>query len=72
VVDDGKGFDLADARQRGAGLGLVSMEERARLAAGEIHIDTGHGQGTTVRVHIAADSSTVSERDVSVSSGARP
>ena len=40
IVDDGKGFDLAGARGTGAGLGLVSIDERARLleeASGSIH-----------------------------------
>jgi signal transduction histidine kinase len=37
VTDDGMGFDVARARQNG-GLGLVSIEERARLMKGLVTI----------------------------------
>jgi PAS domain S-box-containing protein len=57
VRDDGKGFDLAVARQRaaeGACMGLSGMEERVRLAGGEIAIEAGPLTGTTVRVRFEA------------------
>jgi two-component system sensor histidine kinase UhpB len=47
VKDDGTGFD-PDSR-RGGGLGLVSMEERARLVGGELFVVTTPGAGTTIR-----------------------
>lgn len=50
VSDNGRGFDLDAARRQGHGLGLVSMEERARLVDGDIHIITGPRLGTTIRV----------------------
>jgi signal transduction histidine kinase len=50
VTDDGRGFDLEAARQSEGGLGLVSMEERAHVAGGTVHIATAPGQGTSVRV----------------------
>lgn len=52
VQDDGRGFDGADVRRRSDGLGLVSMEERARLVGGEFLVATAPGQGTTVRASV--------------------
>jgi two-component system sensor histidine kinase UhpB len=52
VSDDGKGFDLAEARRhamRGGSIGLLSMEERAALVDGRIEISTAPGAGTTMR-----------------------
>lgn len=52
VRDDGAGFDLERARaaaRHGGSLGLLSMEERARLAGGVLEIETGAGSGTCVR-----------------------
>ena len=50
VSDDGRGFDLDAVRKSGSGLGLVSMEERAHVAGGDVEIITGLRQGTTIRV----------------------
>jgi len=52
ISDDGTGFDLE--KGRGAGLGLVSMEERIHLVGGRLQIDTRPGHGTTIRVRVAA------------------
>jgi signal transduction histidine kinase len=52
VVDDGSGFDLAEARTRRPGMGLFTMGERVSLVRGEFAVDTGPGKGTTVRVRI--------------------
>jgi len=52
VRDDGKGFDVAAAREnavRGKSLGLLSMEERASLAGGSLRIESREGHGATVR-----------------------
>ena len=54
VADDGVGFDIADARKNG-GLGLVSMEERARLVKGHVTIHSQPQQGTTIAVRIPVD-----------------
>jgi PAS domain S-box-containing protein len=54
VVDDGAGFDPATARQNG-GLGLVSIEERARLAQGEATIDSQPGGGTRIEVRLPVE-----------------
>ena len=53
VEDDGTGFDVA-ARQdirAGRSLGLLSMEERVSLIAGELSIDSAPGRGT--RIHVS-------------------
>ncbi len=55
VRDDGCGFDPASARAGAAGaggFGLLGMQERARLAGGEITVESRPGQGTLVRVRI--------------------
>lgn len=48
VTDDGVGFDTS--RMRGVGLGLASMEERARLVRAECIVESRAGEGTTVTV----------------------
>ncbi len=58
VSDDGVGFDVAAARERarqGGTLGLLSMDERARLAGGTLEIDSAPGCGTQVRACIPLD-----------------
>ena len=52
IADDGKGFDLDEARQRGDGLGLRSIEERVRLERGYVTIETAPGRGTRVSVRL--------------------
>jgi signal transduction histidine kinase len=47
VKDAGAGFDLEKARRDG-GLGLVSMEERIRLAGGKFTINSQPGKGTII------------------------
>jgi signal transduction histidine kinase len=51
MEDDGAGFDPAAARRAG-GLGLVSLEERARLLGGRCHIDSAPGAGTRIDVAV--------------------
>jgi PAS domain S-box-containing protein len=53
--DDGSGFEVEDARQRalhGASIGILGMQERARLVGGRLDIDSTPGQGTEIRLHI--------------------
>jgi two-component system, chemotaxis family, CheB/CheR fusion protein len=51
VMDFGTGFDQeADGPARG--LGMISMHERARLAGGELNVQSTLGQGTTVTVEV--------------------
>jgi len=55
IADDGRGFDIAQARARGSGLGLVSINERCRLSGGTVSIVTELNKGTRVRVEIPAN-----------------
>lgn len=51
VRDDGIGFDVVAVREKavlGASLGLLSMEERAALAGGQLEFNSVPGQGTEV------------------------
>ena len=50
VSDDGIGFVATD-RVR-SGLGLRSMDERVRLAGGELHVESQVGKGTNLRVQL--------------------
>ncbi len=49
IRDAGVGFDIEKAHHK-AGLGLVSMEERARLIKGEFKIQSRPGEGTTIEL----------------------
>jgi two-component system CheB/CheR fusion protein len=49
VSDAGLGFDFSEKR---SGLGLVSMEERARIMGGTLEMKSTLGQGTTVVVDV--------------------
>lgn len=51
IEDVGDGFDLEHARGKG-GLGLVSMEERVRLAGGIFRIDSQPGEGTRIEAQV--------------------
>jgi two-component system sensor histidine kinase UhpB len=50
ISDHGRGFEPGTAFARG--LGLLSIEERARLVGGSLTIVSGPGQGTRLDVHI--------------------
>ena len=54
VADDGGGFDVDGIRETG-GLGLVSIEERARLAGGQVTICSQPGEGTIIAVRAPID-----------------
>jgi signal transduction histidine kinase len=51
VSDDGTGFDLQAATEKG-GLGLISMSERVRLVSGRIAIDSRPMGGTRIYVRV--------------------
>lgn len=48
VIDDGCGFDVAEAQLRGRNLGLHTMQERARQLGGEVTWQSVPGAGTKV------------------------
>jgi two-component system, chemotaxis family, CheB/CheR fusion protein len=57
IKDTGPGFDPASVRGRG-GIGIMNMEERARLLGGTLRVSSRTGKGTTItlRVPLAASS----------------
>ncbi|MBE7556886.1 MAG: GAF domain-containing sensor histidine kinase [Anaerolineales bacterium] len=53
ISDDGRGFDLAAARQNPQGsFGLLSMQERAESLGGKLSLWTEPGQGTRVELSV--------------------
>jgi two-component system sensor histidine kinase UhpB len=53
ITDDGKGMDVGGRRDGGRprpGLGMISMEERARLLGGRLQVVSPPGGGTRVEV----------------------
>jgi signal transduction histidine kinase len=55
VEDDGEGFEAADAAMRQAsegGLGLATMQERARILGGSLDVASTPGRGTRVRLTV--------------------
>ncbi|MBA3469659.1 MAG: GAF domain-containing sensor histidine kinase [Herpetosiphonaceae bacterium] len=62
VQDDGKGFDLPAVRknynQRGS-FGLLNIDERARMIGGSAEMNSAPGAGTTVRVIVPLDATTI-------------
>ena len=52
VVDDGAGFDVADAERRRPGMGLFTMRERIALAGGRFDIESTAGAGTRIIVSV--------------------
>jgi len=58
VRDDGRGFNVTEAQRRamrGKSQGLLSMQERAALAGGELSIDSSPSGGTAVRARFPLD-----------------
>ncbi len=54
VYDDGKGFDLGAAHRGAPGLGLISIQERARHAGGTVTIESEPLRGTSLKVWVPA------------------
>ncbi len=54
VRDGGPGFDIAKIRL-GGGLGILSMNERARLVNGTLRIESSSDNGTTVTVRVPVE-----------------
>jgi len=51
VIDNGRGFLLEEVR-KGPGLGLLSIEERARLAHGTLLVCSEPGEGTRIEIEV--------------------
>ncbi len=60
VQDDGRGFRLSDVSRndRHGGLGLLGMQERAKLLGGTVEITSAPEAGTTILASIPASSRT--------------
>jgi PAS domain S-box-containing protein len=56
IADDGAGFDPAAVKAHG-GLGLIGMEERARLVNGKLAIAAEPGRGTRIVLEIPSNPS---------------
>jgi two-component system sensor histidine kinase UhpB len=70
VKDEGQGFDLE--RSRGAGLGLVSIEERVRLLQGTLLVSSYPGHGTAVLVCIPLPGAAGARANDGPAAGRRP
>ena len=51
IIDQGIGFDVSRLRT-GVGLGLISIQERARMIGAEIEIQSLSSQGTTIDLRV--------------------
>ena len=54
IGDEGPSFDRKKAKSQG-GLGLLSRQERAPLAGGNLSLSTRLGQGTTLVVRVPVE-----------------
>ena len=55
VEDDGSGFDVGEIQgpaQQRKGLGLATIQERAEMLGGTVHVESRIGRGTKVRIEI--------------------
>ncbi|HEU5257271.1 MAG TPA: ABC transporter substrate binding protein [Vicinamibacterales bacterium] len=50
VTDNGKGFSLDAVNGDTSGVGVISMEDRARAVGGSLYIVSGADRGTTIRI----------------------
>ena len=66
IVDDGRGFDVAETLLGRDGYGLHTMRERMELVGGTLTIDSAPGRGTRVIAllphHVQAEPSTEENR----------
>jgi signal transduction histidine kinase len=57
VIDEGRGFDIKEAKKN-AGLGIGSMQGRARLLGGQFEIQAEPGKGTRIEVWVPIEPQT--------------
>ncbi|WP_455378500.1 sensor histidine kinase [Petrachloros mirabilis] len=55
IQDNGVGMDVQEVMERRAGLGLLSMQERARRLSGTVEWHSAPGQGTTVTARFSPE-----------------
>ena len=54
IRDGGPGFDLTKVRLAG-GLGILNMNERARLVNGTLRLDSRPGDGTVITARVPVE-----------------
>ena len=52
IDDEGRGFDVENARQSHKSIGLIGMRERIELLGGAFLIDSAPGDGTHLNISI--------------------
>ncbi|UPG91418.1 sensor histidine kinase [Luteibacter aegosomaticola] len=55
IFDNGRGFDPAEDEHARPGLGLISMNERAKLLGGRFELRSAPGKGVDLWMHIPLD-----------------
>ncbi len=63
VTDNGRGFDVEEARRVPDRYGLSSMIERVTEIGGALEIESQPGQGTTIHLNVPLDFAVSSDRD---------
>ncbi len=62
VVDDGRGFDVAEAERRRPGMGLFAMRERVALVGGALDVVSRPGGPTRIAARVPLAATTPNER----------
>jgi two-component system sensor histidine kinase UhpB len=57
IFDDGKGIDPDESPSAGPGIGLISMNERAKLLGGSFELRTAPGKGVDLCLRIPLETS---------------
>ena len=52
IIDDGKGFDMANLKSTETGIGLKSIQQRCALINASFNIDSTPGAGTSIKLII--------------------
>ena len=55
IKDNGSGFDVDFNQRKGSGLGLSTMQERARLLEGNLYIHSELNKGTTFTLTVPVE-----------------
>jgi signal transduction histidine kinase len=66
IEDNGKGFDVQEVKARNwpqKGLGLIAMEERARILGGPFERTSGKGNGTCITLSCPFDTGAENSAD---------